>query len=324
MRANGWLAGWLLATLAGCGSSLPGMPRDSASVAPAAVETGTHWANPSEFAALRKLGYEFVVVTLDPARPAGWRQTFDAAQTAGLKLVAGLQPAPFKLRGAEWTLGPEAEAFLRYAASRAPLVKAIFVYNEPYWVNPFTGANDTCGALSAAQLRALRSRLRSVWPEAKIYHDIGGPAEWAPGGSLPSSYPCIGNKYADQTTVADYVGIWAYPFDTDGYHKSRALAVLRRQISYVRSGMRAEPVLLGQSFQCTRCGGGGGTRWPTPNEMREWNCSLRSLGAGIISWYPWRQALYDDYLARHPEMWSLTGPASCQAPASVTDSSHSP
>ena len=284
-----------LLMLAGCASS--GSPVTVA-------ETGTHWAAPADFPALARLGYQFVVVTVDPANPAAWAKPFDAAQAAGLELIVGVHPPPYRLRDGAWTISKEGKAFLEYAASRPSLVKAIFVYNEPYWIDPFTEAKNPCGALSAAQLRGLRSAIRDVWPEARIYHDIGHPSRWAPGGDHPRWQPCIGDKYADATGVADLVGVWAFPFETDGYHRSKALRILRREIDYVRDRMQALPVLANQAFRCRGCG--EATRWPTAEELKDWNQATRALGPYAISWYPWRQASYDDYLANHPEMWNLT------------------
>lgn len=273
------------------------------------VETGTHWATPGEFVTLKNIGYEFVVTTVTNS-PADWRNVFDAAEQAGLKLIVG--PADhgvFRVSGEQWTISPAGEAFLRYAASRAALVKALFIFNEPYWVDPWNGQTSTCGVLSAAQLRSLRTAIRAIWPAALIYHDIGSPVKWAPGGQVNRDYPCIGTKYADQRGVADFVGIWFYPFERSGYRKERGLAEIRADIEYVRQQMGAEPVVAAQSFICKACE--EATRWPTAEEIQDWNCALRTLAPQAISWYVWKQSLYNDYLSNHPDHWSRTTARAC-------------
>ncbi len=284
-------------------------------VTPAVVETGTHWASPSDYADLHNLGYQFVITVLGTRRDT-WKATFDAAEANGLKLIIGLYPAPYSYGPGGWSITRDGVDFLNYAASRPNLMKALFVYNEPYWVDPFSGATNICGAVPAAQLRGLRSTIRAVWPDAKIFHDIGQPGAWAPGGWLRAETPCLADKYADATGVADYVGIWSYPFDLAGYHRTEALATLQREIAYVTTQMQAQPIVDMQAFRCDNCG--EATRWPSFFEMKDWNAAVRCLGPQAISWYPWRQDAYDDYLANHPEMWPAT---TAEAAAGITEPS---
>jgi hypothetical protein len=283
---------------------------DSQPVDHSAVETGTHWASASDFPTLHNLGYQFVITTVHPDDRPEWRKTFDAAKDAQLRLIVGIWPPPYSLREGVWTISPEGVAFLRYAASHASLVKGIFVYNEPYWVNPFTGKNDYCGAVSSAQLRDLRTTIRTVWPDARIFHDLGRPSTWAPGGPLYRDHPCLADRYTDSTGVADFVGIWFYPFDVGKYRKAYALDELRREVGFVRNQMQAQPIIAAQAYRCVRCG--EATRLPTPAELKDWNCSVRALGPYGISWYPWRQDSYDDYLSNHKEMWAMTEAGACQ------------
>ncbi len=271
-------------------------------------DAGTHWASADDFPQFRQLGYRFVMVTIDPD-PETWAPVLDAAEANGLQLIAGLWPPPYKLVQGAWEISLEGRAFLRYAASRPGVVKAIYGYNEPYWVDPFTMRDNICGALSAAQLRALRSAIREVWPEAAVFHDVGNPSVWAPGGWLHAANPCIGNKYADAAGVADFVGIWFFPFDQGTYRREEGLGMLRREIQYVTYRMGAQPIVSAQAFQCLHCG--EATRMPTDGELRDWNCSLRELQPHAISWYPWRQDFYNDYLSNHPEYWDATRPSVC-------------
>jgi uncharacterized protein (TIGR03437 family) len=273
-----------------------------------AQETGTHWASPGEFGVLKGLGYQFVVTTVT-TNPQDWAATFDAADAHGLKLIVGIYPPPYTLTSGAWTITPQGEAFVRYAASRSRTVKAIFGFNEPYWINPWTGQSSYCGQLSAADLRGFRTLIRRIWPEAKIFHDIGAPSEWAPGGTIASNNACVGNKYADQRGVADSAGIWFYPFDRLRYLKDQGLTALRKDIDYVKTSMQAEAIVDMQAFRCRNCG--EATRFPNDDELKDWNCAVRGLGPAAVSWYVWRQSIYDDYLANHPGSWNATTAGVC-------------
>ena len=280
----------------------------------AEVETGTHWPTVSDYPRLKSLGYSFVVTTVD-GNPSNWATTFDAAEQAGLKLIIGVYNPPYTLSNGTWTISPMGQTFIRYAQSRSALVKALFVFNEPYWVDPWTYKNNLCGQLSATDLRSLRTEIRKLWPAAKIFHDIGAPQSWAPGGDVHRENACIGSKYADQTGVADLVGVWFYPFERSGYLRSQGLAAMRSAMEFVRTRMSAESVLDAQAFRCRNCG--EASRFPTAAEIKDWNCALRDLAPNAISWYVWRQNIYDDYLANYPALWPSTSPSACGGTAAA-------
>ncbi|MBI3667296.1 MAG: BACON domain-containing protein [Acidobacteria bacterium] len=283
----------------------------SASGTASTTLTGTHWVKPSDFPALKIIGYDYAVTDVNVNYPSTWTQMLDAAHNVGIKLILGLYPAPYTLNAnGTWSISSAGVNFLHLLASRSSDVMGVFVYNEPYYVNPFTHATNKCGAVSASQLRALRTTIQAVWPGAKIYYDIGEPSQWAPGGKFWSAYSCIGNKYADQTGVADFVGTWCYPFNsTEGYAKDRCLNVMSTESNFITTSMfPAVPVGLDQSFRCNSC---GHDAWPTLEQIKDWNCSTRRIGLGAISWYVWRQTAYDDYLSNHPQDWPLTIAAAC-------------
>jgi hypothetical protein len=277
--------------------------------------TGTHWADTGEYATLKNIGYGFAITNVGPTDMAGAKAKLDAAKAAGIRLIIGIYafggPEPYVWTGSAWTISTAARQMLDYFETRQDEIIALFVFNEPYWLNPLTGAQDACGATSAAQLRSLRTEIKKVWPAAKIYHDIGHPAGWAPGGYLYNAHPCIGDKYADATGVADYVGVYDYPFRTaarGGYVKSESLATLARETQYVTDKMGAVPVWLAQSQ-----GGVDGLVWPTQAQMLDQNCSIRAAlpANALISWYVWRQGIYPDYLAKYPAYWALTSASAC-------------
>src|SRR5215469_2744123 len=210
--------------------------------------TGTHFPAIADFPVLAQLGYDFALITLDPTQPNTWKTALDAAQSAGIKLIVGAYPLPFTYNGGSWSISQQGQQFLGYLQSRSNLILAIYVFNEPYGSNPYTGVTTPCGNFSAADLRALRSTIQSYWAGAKIYQDIGSPAEWAPSGSYAANNPCVGIKYADQTNMADYVGIWYYPFTGNGYQNSAGIADLTAEARFVVSSMQpAVPVSLNQS-----------------------------------------------------------------------------
>jgi hypothetical protein len=279
--------------------------RASASTGPL---TGAHWGAGSDLITLKRIGYDFHIRSVNPNDPASWRRALDTAQRTGMKLIITGYPEPYSYADGEWTISPAGVRLLEYLKTRSALVLALFVYNEPYWINPFTRQSDACGALSADQLRSLRTKIRTVWADAKIYHDIGRPSQWAPGGSLFRSYSCIGNKYANARGVADYVGAWYYPFRAGGYQKAEGLATLRRESDYITNSMGAVTVWLNQAHA-----GYEDLRWPSDTEILDWNCSTRSAlpNGSLISWYVWRQRIYQDYLANHPRQWPLTTAAAC-------------
>jgi len=174
-----------------------------------AVETGVHWAGPVDFAQLERLGHQFAVISLD-REPDHWREVFDAAEKSGIRLIAGLHPYPYRLEHGKWEIEAAGRQFLDYAQTRSGLMKALFVFHEPYWVDPNTGANAPCGAYSAVELRALRTEIQRIWPRALIYHDFGRPSLWSPGGSMERDHRCVGSRYADVGGVTDYAGIWFF------------------------------------------------------------------------------------------------------------------
>ena len=284
---------------------LPADDRASASTGPL---TGAHWGAASDLITLKRIGYDFHIRSVNPNDPASWRRALDTAQRTGMKLIITGYPEPYSYADGEWTISPAGVRLLKYLKTRSSLVLALFVYNEPYWINPFTRESDACGALSAEQLRSLRTKIRTVWADAKIYHDIGRPSQWAPGGSFFRSYSCIGNKYANARGVADYVGAWYYPFRAGSYQKAEGLATLRRESDYITNSMGAVTVWLNQAHA-----GYEDLRWPSDTEILDWNCSTRSAlpNSSLISWYVWRQRIYQDYLANHPRQWPLTTAAAC-------------
>ena len=276
--------------------------------------TGTHFPELSDFPALAELGYNFAVVTVDPSQPSTWQAALDAAQSAGLKLVIGAYPPPYTESNGSWSISSEGQQFLSYLESRSSLVMAVYVFNEPYYTDPIAGGDYPCGRYSASDLSALRSAIQAYWPGAKIYQDIGSPAAWAPGGSYASQTSCVGSKYADQTNIADYVGIWDYPFTSSGDQASLDISDLTMEANFVRNSMQpAVPVSLNQSFSCAACVSGGYV-FPTAEQLYQWNCATRNLPLAAVSWYPWRIfSGYTQAIATSPNLWPLTTSASCNS-----------
>jgi hypothetical protein len=279
------------------------------------LPAGAHWANPEDFSTLvRSTGAQFAVLNVAPGDVAQRRRIFDAAQQTGIKLIMGAEPSPYTLNpDGTWSISVEGISFLNDLAAHSSVVQAVFVFNEPYWYSMRSHQTDICGGTTAAELRALRTHIQSIWPQAKIYHDLGDPEGWTKGGSVWR--PCVGAKFEDQTGVADYVGIWNYPFDKNTFHRQAALDFAYRGSRFVTENMRAIPVMLAQSHGCTTaaCGGKVDAVMPTPSQMNDLNCSFRRIlpPGSLISWYVWRQALYTDQLANHPELWPFVGAAMC-------------
>lgn len=269
--------------------------------------TGTHWPPSSAFKTIKGIGYGFGVVTVNPGDLASLKTILDAADAAGIKLILGLYPYPYTGTPgdpASMAITAAGQASLQAMNERASSILALYVFNEPYWTNPLTGATSSCGNFTAADLRALRLLIQDIYPGAKVYHDIGSPSEWAPGGSFHASYPCIGDKYADQTGVCDYVGCWDYPFGTNSDAQARSIASMERECAFAAEKMDAVPVWLGQTCSSPP----DNLIMPTAAQLSAYNAALRAaLPAGaLISWYVWEQGIYPDYLSNHPELWPLT------------------
>lgn len=274
--------------------------------------TGTHFPNTSDFPTLGMLGYDFALTTLDPSEPTTWQPLLDAAQAAGIKLIVGGYPPPYTETNGVWTITSKGLQLLNYLQSRSSLILALYVFNEPYSTNPSTNAVTPCGYYSAADLRSLRTTIQGVWPSVKIYQDLGFPSDWAPGSAYVADNPCVGTKYTDQTNVADYVGIWYYPFTGAGYLRSAGLAALTSEASFVANSMKpAIAVNLNQAYACADCADSG-LVMPTTAQLYDWNCATRAIGFGAIDWYPWRKfSQYTEAIADLPYLWPLTTAASC-------------
>ena len=276
--------------------------------------TLTHFPNPADFPMLSMLGYDAAVITLNPNRPSSWEPALDAAAAAGIKLITGGFPAPYQFDNGTWTITSSGMALLKFLESRPDVVLALYVFNEPYYTNPYTSQPSPCGYFSADDLRALRGAIQSIWPEAKIYHDLGNPAEWAPGGAYARRTPCVGNKYADQTGVADYVGVWEYPFTAAGADTAGAFNALSGIVNFVANSMQpALPISLNQTFACATCS--PNLVFPTPQQLLNWNCATRALPVAGVDWYAWRAFIptYSEALADHQADWPLTTAAACSA-----------
>jgi uncharacterized protein (TIGR03437 family) len=278
---------------------------------PRKILTGAHFPSNGDFKTLKNLGYDFAAITLDPHNAATWKPALDAAEQAGLKLMVGGYPPPYLFDNVKWTITGSGMELLTYLQSRSDLVLALYVFNEPYSTNPYGNEVTPCGYFSAADLRALRTTIQGYWSGAKIYQDLGEPSDWAPGSAYTKSTPCVGNKYADQTGVADYVGIWYYPFTSSGYDRAGGLTALRREANFVLNSMQpAVPMSLNQAFSCRDCS----LVLPPLDQMLDWNCATRTLPLAAISWYPWRKfASYEGAIADITSYWPLSTAESCNA-----------
>lgn len=273
---------------------------------PSKLLTGAYWPSQSDWPTIKGIGYDFATITINPGNASTVDQACDAADAAGLKLILGLWPLPYSgTPGNPASMGISAagKVSLQAMHARASSILALYVFNEPYWTNPLTGATNSCGNFTAADLRTLRTLIQDVYPEAKVYHDIGSPSAWAPGGTFHSEYPCIGDKYADQTGVADYVGLWDFPFQTNGYQKQRSLETLARESAYAINSMGAIPVWDAQGSASPP----DNLVMPTAVQLADYNEAIRAAlpKGSIINWYVWANQ-YTDFLKNHPDLWPLT------------------
>jgi hypothetical protein len=278
--------------------------------------TGTHWASPADFPALKAAGYDFAVVTVPPTDKARLDAVLDAAHQNGLKLFVGAQPYPFEHVGNELRLTSDGKQFLKNLSARKDDVMGVWVSNEPFWTDPLRpSVNSEKGVYTAKQLSDLANQIRAVYPDAKIMQDIGAPSAWAPGGKMHT-----GDKYPiDQLKgVADYWGIFgdgAEPFKAGGaYNKQGALDKIEHEVKFVEQTLGGRAIVDAQSYYAPSA---TITGYPSDAQIKDFNCALRQRMPELsgISWYVWRQApLYQDFLANHPSQVPLTGPNVCRVP----------
>jgi chitodextrinase len=258
--------------------------------------TGAHWGTASDLSTFKQIGYGFDVATCQPTDLAGCTALLDTAHADGLKLIIGGYPEPYTLNAdGTWSISAAGVQMLQLFQQRAADVLAVFVFNEPYWVDHYT----------AAQLRAIRAKIRTVWPQAPVYQDLGQPSCWVSGGGCQGSGP----QYDDQSGVCDYCGIWDYPFTTSGYTKTQSLAIAQKESAFVLNSIHGIPVWLNQAHAASCCN----LVMPTQAQVLDWNCAVRKVlpPGSLVSWYVWRQGIYSDQLANHPEDWPDTTASIC-------------
>ena len=220
-----------------------------------------------------------------------------------------VRPEPYSYSNGQWTIS---------AAGRTS--STTWRVDPPSSLHSSSSTSRTGSTRSRARrAHAARCQQRTCGASGRRFNQFGRAQESTttsasralgrPAGTLYNSYSCIGNKYADQSGVADYVGVWDYPFEAGGYQEARALSTLNRETNYVINSMHAVPVWLNQSHAASCCS----LVFPTKAQILEWNCSVRAaLPAGsLISWYVWRQGIYSDTLSAHPEDWTSTTAAAC-------------
>ena len=256
--------------------------------------TGTHWPDVSDYSQLKSIGYGFGVTNVAPGDVAGAKQKLDAAHNAGIKLIIGLYafggPEPYVLNAnGTWTISRGSIDVLNYLESRESDIVAFFGFNEPYWVEPGRRHRAPAASSPPRSCRQLRTKIQAVWPEPRSTTTSAGRASGRRGGLLQRIF-VLGNKYADQTGVADYVGVWDYPFETTGYMR-RGDWLVCKETNFVINSMHAVPVWLNQAHGIL-----GSLVFPTQAPLPAWYSAVRSaLPAGsLISWYVWRQGIHGD------------------------------
>ncbi len=249
--------------------------------------TGGHWVDAGDMATVKAAGWGFVVESIDPS--AGQSALFarlDAAKAVGLQVIINFFPYPFTWNGTTWTITAAGQARLAdlasYNTANPGVIFAYMGMNEPYQL--------TLGsAITATALKAFPAAVKTYFPAAKIYHDMDQPDAYA-------------GTYPDQTGIADYVGMWDYPFLEDGsYTREASRSRILQQHKFIREKMGAQPVVLLQSLADPTFG--PHFRFPSGAEMQDWVDAIAdhvSVGTPL-SWYVWNQASYTDYLKNHQD-----------------------
>lgn len=251
--------------------------------------TGTYWPNDTDLPQLKSLGFGFATVTVQPGDSATLNAHLDAAKAVGMKLILGLYPAPYAQAGSTWAITTEGQQSLAAMKAREAdgTQMGLFVFNEPY----------NAMGLTATQLKTLYTTIKSAWPNAKVYHDLGLPSGWGNGGfSWTQTAPW------DQTGVCDIAGVWYYPWDAGtSYYKDIALQRLAQDCAFVQNKMGATPVWLVPTHAAA-----GLTRFPPIDQFTDYMAAVKAaLPAGALkSMYVWDNQ-YVDHLKLHPDYWPL-------------------
>jgi len=202
---------------------------------------------------------------------------------------------------------------------------AVFGLEEPYWTT------TPGGPFTTAQLQELYRKIKSVAPHVKIYSELSDMDAFDRDGWRGGAFGAIEEyKRFDEDDldfadgVADYAGIWFYPFIKEYEGESPTSYVsgascaspedcLNRVVDVIIRNKRlveerapnTKLVFVLQAF------GGGIYRMPSPSEMRKLARTVVSLNcvSGVL-WYFWDNPCpsceYTDWLSRESgEYWSV-------------------
>ena len=101
---------------------------------------------------------------------------------------------------------------------------------------------------SAAQLRQLRTQIQAIWPGAKIYHDIGQPSAWAPGGDSLQRVLMHRQQVRRPVGRGGLCRSLRLPVRGErAIQEARGLSTSERETNFVINSMHAVPVWLDQA-----------------------------------------------------------------------------
>ena len=274
--------------------------------------------------------------------PSHWSRKLEAFKKYEINVIAWLIDVEgqhnsydgWYWNGGQWVIKEIGKTFLDWAEEESlkhnSNLIAIFGLEEPYWTT------TPGGPFKTSQLQMLYRLIKSRAPHVKICMELSDmdafdKEGWRGGafGSLPEYQKFDEGDLDFDIDVADYAGIWFYPFVSKyegeaptsyingGYCAdpedciNRAVDLVKRNYKLVREkSSNTKLIFLAQAFSMPN--GTPPYRMPEPREMEL--LAKRILSLNMVSglmWYCWDNPCvtcgYEDWLSKYPdsEYWDV-------------------
>lgn len=261
----------------------------------------------SDFTKIAKnLLVNLVVVEINPGdSPSNWQKIFAEARRNNWQVIIRLTPQPWQWIGkpkdeesGQWNLdkGEEFLNFLNeYLKSQQNIFFALYLLNDPFWQGNFS-----LGYSSAVQKKLYQEIKRKV-PQVNLITDVGSLTFW--------------ENYSWQTKIEngmfDYAGIWLYPFHEAGKPDDVLMRIEEEVKLIEKKKLSLGLVFKIQAFSQTAMASYNppyqeGNNFSLPMALALRNFACQVVGSNkieVVLYHSWKNDLYRDYLANHPELW---------------------
>jgi hypothetical protein len=246
---------------------------------------GMDFVPAEDFSIVKPLGVEMVSQTFShDGNPKTWLKQLDKAQKAGIKVNAWLWPQGWTWNGTSWTIDKKARSFFQTVAKH-PALFSVYVFNEPYWQECFG-----CG-YTTSQQQQLYKQIKEI-ANVPIFSAIDSMSFWTDHSTETA--------FADG--VCDYCATWFYPFTFDGDKMDELKKQLKDDMAIAHQrAPNSKIVWLMQSFAQKS----SNLRMPDAKDLNGLADIVYASGVDGVIWYVWSfDSLYDDYLSKHPELFT--------------------